>query len=113
MTREKINEMVDRKIIESLNTNAEISKIQTDLTIRMTNFKKSIDRLGGDFNELYTKDFDDIDKVRERYGITYIKQCEKRISDLNWMLNKSVNFKKFDYKKMFELVRFRDKLNKK
>lgn len=113
MDKERINEMVDRRIIESLNKKMKISEIQTDLNIRMANFEKTIDRLGGNFKELYYKKFDEIEQIRERYGVTYIKQCEKRIMDLNWMLKKSTKFNQFDLKKMFELVRFRDKLNSK
>lgn len=113
MDKNRIDEMVDRKIIDGLNKEIKITEIQSDLNTRMLNFEKTINRLGGNFKELYSKKFDEIEQIRERYGITYIKQCEKRILDLNWIMNNSIRFNQFDYKKMFEIVRFRDKLNSK
>lgn len=109
MDKAKICDMVDKRITEMINKQHTVSEIKSELLIRYNNFRKVIDRLGGDFNELYNKDFEEIEKVRERYGITYLKQCEKRINDLDWIDSKRKSFLNFELKKMFQLVIFRDK----
>ena len=112
MDKEKICDMVDKRIAEMINQQHTILEIKAELVIRYNNFRKVIDRLGGDFDHLYNKEFDSIEKVCERYGITYLKQCEKRITDLDWMNSKMKSFANFELKKMFQLVVFRDKFNK-
>lgn len=108
MDANKINDMVDRKIIESLSNDLSISFVQEELRIRINNFTKTITKDGVDIREIYNKNFNEINPIRHRYGITYIKQCEKRISDLNWILNKKSKFKKFSNSKMFKLIQFKE-----
>lgn len=108
MDANKINDMVDRKIIESLSNDLSISFVQEELRIRINNFTKTITKDGVDIREIYNKNFNEINPIRHRYGITYIKQCEKRISDLNWILNKKSKFKKFSNSKMFKMIQFKE-----
>jgi len=108
MDANKINDMVDRKIIESLSNDLSISFVQEELRVRINNFTKTISKDGVDIREIYNKNFNEINPIRHRYGITYIKQCEKRISDLNWILNKKNKFKKFSNSKMFKMIQFKE-----
>ena len=42
MDANRINEMVDKKIVEFLSKGSSITDIESDLVLRMNNFKKSI-----------------------------------------------------------------------
>lgn len=108
MTADRINDMVDRKVIDFLQKGMSISEIQSDLNLRIRNYKKSV----SDFDNLYNLEFSEICNIRERYGITYIKQCEKRVKDLNWMLIRKSNFKRYTLPQLFKLIQFKQKLTK-
>lgn len=108
MTVDRINDMVDRKVIESLQKGLSISEIQSDLNLRIRNYKKSIN----DFDDIYNLEFSEISGARQRYGVTYIKQCEKRVKDLNWMLIRKSNFKRYTLPQLFKLIQFKEKLLK-
>lgn len=111
MDKNRINEMVDKKIVEFLSKGSSIGEIESDLVLRMNNFKKTI-ATKHDFQQLYDKEFSQIPEIRFRYGITYIKQCEKRLADLDWMLKNRPLFKTFTDLKLFKLLLFRDKVTK-
>ncbi len=106
----RINDMVDRKIISSFQEGFSIGAIQSDLTIRMNNFKKILEKDGIDANELLFIKYEDIPQIRHRYGITYMKQCEKRINDLTWILSNKYKFKHLENSKIFSLLKFKEKL---
>lgn len=109
MDESRIRSMVDRKITESFMSGLSISSIQSDLKVKINNFKKTISRDNIDFESLYNQYFEDINPIRHRYGITYIKQCEKRIKDLDWLLNNKSKFNLSNFK-IFKLIQFKEKL---
>ena len=111
MTKEKINDMVDRIIIDMLNSGKPFYDVKFELLVRLNNFIKIIDKYDCNYDELYHKEFDEIDKARERYGITYIKHSQKRIKDIDWVMCNMQKFHGFNAKKMFQLVRLKDKLS--
>jgi hypothetical protein len=107
----RINDMVDRKIIEAFKIGASIGAIQSELKVRIKNFTKTINSDPNvNYDDLYNAKFEDIKVVRQRYGITYIKQCEKRIKDLNWILDKKVKFRRYSNSQIFKLIQFKEKL---
>ena len=112
MDANRINEMVDKKIVEFLSKGSSITDIESDLVLRMNNFKKSISTQE-DFLSLYDREFSQIPEIRFRYGITYIKQCEKRLGDLDWILKNRSIFKTFTDLKLFKLLLFMDKITQK
>lgn len=112
MDKNRINEMVDKKIIEFFSQDKSIREIESDLVLRMNNFKKTIAKKH-DFQQLYNMDFSQIPEIRFRYGITYIKQCEKRLTDLDWILKNRSLFKTFTDLKLFKLLLLRDKVTQK
>ncbi len=113
MDKNRINDMVDRKIIESFKDNLSIGAVKSDLKVRIKNFTTTITKDGVSINDLYDKDFSEISPIRHRYGITYIKQCEKRISDLDWIINNKFKFENLSNSKLFSLIKFREKIEEK
>lgn len=109
MDRLKIMDMVDRKVISSFQDGFSIGAIQSELKVRMDNFKKTIGK-DVDLEELYAIDYEDIKCVRHRYGIAYIKQCEKRIIDLNWILDNKQRLRHKSNREIFGLIKFKEKL---
>ena len=112
MDKNRINDMVDRKIIECFKEGISIGAIQSDLKVRIQNFTKTINNDSNvNFDELYNTKFEDIKVVRQRYGITYIKQCEKRIKDLNWIFNNKSKLRRYSNSEIFKLIQFKEKLS--
>ena len=102
MDKNRIHEMIDRKIIESFKEGDDIIAIQNELSKRFSNFKKSLENDKSiDIKKLMALDFNEIETKRMRYGITYIKQCEKRIKDLDLILENIITiflyFKKINF----------------
>jgi len=111
MDKSRINDMVDRKIVEAFKTGVSIGAIQSDLKVRIKNFTKTITSDPNvSYDELYNTEFNDIKVVRQRYGITYIKQCEKRIKDLSWILDKKSKFRRYSNSEIFKLIQLKEKL---
>ena len=110
MDKNRINDMVDRKILDYFREGVSISAVQSELKIRIKNFTTTITKDGTKIEDIYNKEFSDISIIRHRYGITYIKQCEKRIKDLDWILNKKSQFRHLTNSKIFNLIKFKEKI---
>jgi hypothetical protein len=111
MDKSRINDMVDRKIIQSFQEGFSIGSIQSDLKVRIRNFTNTIGKDSSvNYMQLYDTKFEDIPNIRHRYGITYIKQCQKRLQDLDWIIEKKSKFSNMTYSKVFKLIQFREKL---
>jgi hypothetical protein len=110
----RINDMVDRKVIQSFQEGFSIGAIQSDLMVRMKNFMKTIEKDdSATYQELYNSEFSQISNIRLRYGITYIKQCEKRIKDLSWIFEKKKRFPGHANSQIFKMIQFKEKMLKK
>lgn len=103
--------MVDRKIIQSFQDGFSIGAIQSDLKVRIKNFTNTIGKdTSVNYIALYDSKFEDIPNIRHRYGITYIKQCQKRLKDLDWILEKKPQFRHLSNSKIFKLIQFKEKI---
>lgn len=112
MDKSRINDMVDRKIIQSFQEGFSVGAIQSDLKVRIANFTKTIEKDNSvSYQQLYDSEFEDIPNIRFRYGITYIKQCERRLKDLDWLLEKKSKFRHLPNSKIFNLIKFKEKLS--
>lgn len=111
MDKNRINDMVDRKITESFRDGSSIKVVKSDLEVRIKNFTTTITKDGTKIEDIYDKDFKDIEVIRHRYGVTYIKQCEKRIKDLDWILDKKSDFRHLTNSKIFKLIQFKEKMS--
>jgi len=113
MDKERINDMVDRKIVTAFQEGLSIGAIQSDLKVRIKNFTKTIDNdKTVTYDELYNSEFENITTIRFRYGITYIKQCEKRLKDLEWIFDKKKRFPGYTNSQIFKMIQFKEKLEK-
>jgi hypothetical protein len=110
MDKFRIDKMVDQKIQQSLNEGQDIETIKSDLLTRIKNFRNVIIKDGIDPDLLWSMEFQDIPQIRHRYGITYIKQCFKRLADLQWIIQNERKLSKFSKKKSFELILFKEKM---
>jgi hypothetical protein len=110
MDKSRINDMVDRRISDSFREGFSIGAIQSELRVRIKNFTNTITKDGITIEELFDKDFSDIQPIRHRYGITYIKQCRKRIVDLNWIIYNKSKFRGYSNSQVFKLIKFKEKL---
>ena len=121
MTRQDVENMIDRKIKECLVEGHSIHSIISDLRIRVTNMMKVLQQEGVDFEELCKRDFsqltvDDfkignIKSTRARYTVFYVKHSLKRIETMVWV---SENAKKFTFQpksKVFGLYLLKEKLS--
>lgn len=110
----RINDMVDRKVIQSLVDGISIGSIQSELRLKIRNFTKTIETNPEvNFKDIYQKEFSEIPTARHRYGITYIKQCEKRIKDLDWISVRKSDMRRYSNSEIFKLIQFKEKLMKK
>jgi hypothetical protein len=110
MTKERINDMVDKRITDAFSDGLSIGAVQSELKVRIKNFTTTIIRDGIQLSDLYCKEFSEVQPLRHRYGITYIKHCEKRINDLSWINERRSSFKDQSNSKMFNLIKFKDKI---
>ena len=110
MDKNRINDMVDRKILESFRSGFSIGAVKSDLNVKINNFTKTITKDGISLSDIYDKEFLDIPQIRHRYGITYIKQCQKRLKDLDWILDNKSKFSHLENSKIFKLIQFKEKI---
>lgn len=110
MDKNRIHDMVDRKISESFRDGFSVGAIQSDLRVRIKNFTNTITKDGISVDELKDKEFSEIQPIRHRYGITYIKHCQKRIVDLNWIIYNKPKFRGYSNSKIFKMIQFKEKL---
>jgi hypothetical protein len=63
-----------------------------------------------DVDTILATDLCEIKSSRTRYYIYYINHCNKRIIDLNWILDNRFKFPNFELNKFFDLM-LKDKLS--
>lgn len=121
MTRQDVENMIDRKIKDALVEGHSLYSVIDDLRTRVNNMKKVLEKEGVDFEELCKRDFstltvDDFSTVnikstRARYTVFYVKHSLKRIDTMVWV---GENAKKFPFQpksKVFGLFLLKEKLS--
>jgi hypothetical protein len=113
MNRDSVLNMIDKKIVASLVEGHSIRYIQQELDDKMHKFAgnikdsdKNIDLL-----KLLSMDVNTISPTRTRYQVIYIKECGKRIKDLDWLLKNKYKFPKLSSSQVFNLIKLREKLS--
>lgn len=104
--------MVDRTIKQSFKGDKDIIDIKKQLKTRCVNFMKVLlkdETL--DIDEVMTSDWEDLKSSRIKYGVYYIRSCNKRIDDLDWVLNNKYKFTGRDESEIFGLIKLKDKLS--
>jgi predicted site-specific integrase-resolvase len=113
MSPERILEMVDRTIIQSFKEGNVISDIQSQLNTRRSNFLRVLLKDETiNVEKIMSTDWVDLPSSKIKYGVYYIKNCNKRIEDLDWILLNKERFPNKNYSQIFSLLKLRDKLSK-
>jgi len=113
MSPERILEMVDRTIIQSFKEGNVICDIQSQLNTRRYNFLKVLLKDETvDIEKLMSDDWGNLPSSRVKYGVYYIKNCNKRIEDLDWILLNKDRFPNKNESQIFGLLKLKDKLAK-
>ena len=64
-----------------------------------------------DVVKLLLQDVETIAPVKTKYQIMYIKECSKKVKDLDWVLKNKSKFPKMSNSQVFGLTRLREKLS--
>lgn len=112
MNKEKIGEMIDKNIIQSLVDGHAIGYIKNELERKMNNFASKIKESDKsiDLVSLITNDPDKITTSRVRYQVIYIQHCMKRIKDLDWVFKNKSKYSKLSRSQVFSLLKLKEKL---
>ena len=113
MKKESIVNMIDKRIISSMAEGHAIRSIQNDLDEKMHKFagnirenNKNIDPL-----KLLAMNEENITPTKVRYQIIYIKECQRRIKDLDWLVENKYKFPKLSNSQVFNLIKLKEKLS--
>ena len=112
MKKEQIENMIDKKIETKFSTGSYVSGVIYDLNTMMTNISKVLKRDGFTIEDYKDVKWEDIDKVRVKYAVHYIKHCQRRISDMPWLCKKHgtkiAGRKIINYWELWNLFKFRE-----
>lgn len=113
MNRDNVVNMIDKKIVASLVEGHSIRYIQQELDDKMHKFAGNIKDADEnvDLLKLLSMDVNTIAPTRTRYQIMYIKECGKRIKDLDWLIKNKYKFPKLSNSQVFNLIKLREKLS--
>ena len=113
MSPEKILQMVDRTIIQSFKGGKNIIDIKDQLKTRCGNFMKVLLKDETiNIDEVMITEWEKLSSSRIKYGVFYIKNCNKRIDDLDWVLTNKDRFTGRNEEQIFGLIKLKDKLSK-
>ncbi len=113
MTKDRISEMIDKKILESFSNGFAIRVIQNELEEKANKFAATIKQDPTvDLLKLLTLEFDQVAPVRTKFGVAYIKHCMKRVKDLDWLKKNKHKFSNLSNSQVFSLLKLKDKLSK-
>ena len=112
MKKEQIENMIDKKIENKFSTGSVVNSVIYDLNIMMDNIGRVLKRDGFTIEDYKDVQWENIDKVRVKYAVHYIKHCKKRISDMTWVYEKHgskiAGRKIFNYFEIWKLFKFRE-----
>lgn len=122
MNTENVKAFIDKKILKSMVDGVSIASIKNELAIKSKNMTNSL-FLDNEKSNLspYTIDQflsmtgEQLDEVignsRLKYLSFYISHSKKRIFDLDWLVSKKGEFKKFSNSQIFNLIKLKEKLS--
>ena len=109
MKKEQIENMIDKKIEKSISEEKAVSQIIDELHVMATNIGKTLAKQGYCMTQFDGMDFDEIDPIRIRYVVHYVRHCSKRMKDMLWLTRKRVAMGKTK-QEMFSLLKFKEKM---
>lgn len=109
MRKEQIETMIDKKIEKKFISGTDINLIKIDLSLMISNMTRVLKNDGYNIDDILKLDYDSIEKARVKYTSHYIKFCNKRIEDFNW-IEKKRNILSDDYLKLWKLLKFKERI---
>jgi hypothetical protein len=110
MKKEQIENMIDKKIEKSISEENKMSQIAEELQTMASNIGKTLIRQGYSMSQFEGIPFDEIDPIRARYVVHYVRHCVKRMKDLVWIIKKGTELGK-NKQEMFKLLKFKEKMS--
>lgn len=113
MYKERILAMIDKNITKSLVDGHAIRFIQDELDTKMNKFAFQIRENDKkiDLFKLLQQDPNTIGPTKVRWQVVYIKGCQQRIKDLNWVLKNKNKFPTRSNSEIFSFIKLKDKLS--
>jgi hypothetical protein len=111
MKKEQIENMIDKKIENKFSTGSIPSQVASELITMSNNINKVLIRENITLDDYRGVEWESIEKVRVKYAIHYIKHCNKRIFDLDWVKSKR-GVLSINYWEIWRLFMFREKMTK-
>jgi hypothetical protein len=111
MKKEQIETMIDKKIENKFSTGSIPSQVVSELITMTNNINKVLIRENITLDDYRGVEWESIEKVRVKYAIHYIKHCNKRIFDLDWVKSKK-GILSINYWEIWRLFMFREKITK-
>lgn len=109
MKKEQIENMIDKKIENKFSTGSVPSQVVNELITMTTNINKVLIKENITLEDYKDVEWESIDKVRVKYAIHYIKHCNKRIFDIDWVKSKK-GILSINYWEIWRLFKFREKM---
>jgi hypothetical protein len=109
MKKEQIENMIDKKIEKSFTDGLSVSSVMEELSRMSNNLGKTLDKMNLDINRFDGHDFDNIEPIRARYVVHYVRHCERRKGDMVWLVRKKAVLNKTS-EQMFKLLKFKEKM---
>lgn len=109
MKKEQIENMIDKKIEKSISEGKNMAQIAEELQTMAGNISKTLARQGFTMSQFEGMAFEDIDPIRTRYVVHYVRHCVKRMKDLVWIIKKEASLRK-NRQEMFKLLKFKEKM---
>jgi len=115
MRKDQIEIFVDNSISKAYLEGRSSLEVIEFLKIKMANIRNVFiaqNPLIDIDNLIKSNDWENISNARAKYTATYINHSYKRINDIKWMLDNKNKFRDYKEGKMFNLIKFKDKLKK-
>jgi hypothetical protein len=109
MRKEQIENLIDKKIENKFSTGSIPSQVASELITMSNNINKVLIRENITLDDYRGVEWESIEKVRVKYAIHYIKHCNKRIFDLDWVKSKR-GVLSINYWEIWRLFMFREKM---
>lgn len=111
--RTSVFNMIDKKIVENFAEGHDIKFIKNYLIDKMNRFRDNIHRADSkvDILKLLTMETETIYPTRTKYQVIYIKVCEQRLKDLDWLIMNKYRFPGKSNSQVFKLIKLKEKLS--
>ena len=117
MKLESLKGVIDKKIDASLCDKIALDEIQFDLKLKSERFSEILQNNipeNTDVDKLFSvNDYESFPTCYEpkiKFCVFYIKHCNQRINDIEWILKNKSKFRRFNDKQLVGLIKFREKI---